>query len=137
MESIEHAVGEALRDVSLLPASLPMTAAAMGVVPQTTAARPGGPAGDAPCAAPEQAAGSRAPAESAAEVVAAGCGERRVRSETTYYAPDMGRPDRGTLQAVVRILSPRSSMLKQITHAKLLYSEATAALRVSTVCHSA
>ena len=66
-------MGGALRDIASLPAPLPMTAAAMGVVPRTGPAEPGRPAGDSASTATQEPAGSCAPVESALQ--------RQVRCE--------------------------------------------------------
>ena len=82
VESIERAVDEALHDASSLPAPLPITAAALGVVPpRTPPASPPGPAdaamGSAADGAMARAAGRCAPVETAEEVVIFAEGEER------------------------------------------------------------
>ncbi len=69
VESIEHAIADAMHDMPPMPAPLPMTAAAMGVVPATAAGpveQAAGPAG--------QVAGQSRNAEAAAAVA----GERAL-----------------------------------------------------------
>ncbi len=132
VESIEHAVGEVLHDIASLPAPLPMTAAALGVVPRTAHTDHSGAAGDAACAAPEQAAGSRAPVECGEEVVASGVGGRRVRSEMSCSA-DRARRDQPCESSRLRcrLMPGAEHTLYNIQFASLI------ALWAPVVCHSA
>ena len=84
VESIEHAVGGALHDVSSLPAPLPMTAAAMGVVPRTA---PAGDAADAACGRPADTGANNASAEAAEGVFTSRAASRQVRGYSVGSAP--------------------------------------------------